>query len=793
MFDEIKQTLRDFRCRFDVYFHENDLHESGATDRALARLRELGNIYEADGAVWLRTEKFGDDKDRVIVKSDGHGAYISGDVAYYLDKRERGFDRCIILLGADHHGYVGRMMALCAAFGDEPGVNLEIIIGQMVNLLSHGAVVGWASAPATSSRSLDLVEAIGVDAARYALVRNSLETNLDIDLDLLDQGHQRQPGLLRAVRPRPGLLDPAQRRRARPRARLAPRAAHPREGGRAAARARRVPARRDAPRPTLREPHRVARYLEDTAASYHRFYDSCRVLPMGDEEPVRPAPRPAPARRGDADRAGQRAGPARGLRPRADVTAAAMPTHEAGWAHADGALRGPSWLREPRDPNALVAGLWSTTSAQGRRRAWSSAGCRCPTSSPTSAPRRTSSTRPTSAPAPGPSARRSPASDVFYAGKAFLCTTVARWVAEEGLGLDVCTGGELAVALRAGFARPASASTATTRPSPSCAAPSPRASAGSSSTRSTRSTGSAVTARACGARPAGAGPRDGRRRGPHPRVHRDRPRGPEVRLLARRRRRPRGGRRVVAAPGLELLGLHSHIGSQIFDTSGFEVAAHRVVALHAEVGCRGRRRRCPSSTSAAASASPTRPRTTRPTRHSRDRAARDRRARVPRARPARAAALGRAGPRDRRAGDVHALRGRHGQAGRARRGRGRTYVCVDGGMSDNIRTALYDADYTCALASRGLATRRRCSPASSASTASPATSSSRTRGCPPTSRPGDLLAVAATGAYCRSMASNYNHVLRPPGGRGAAGVAHDESLRAGDGRRPARPPDRCGR
>ena len=184
MFEEIKQTLKDFRVPFDVWFHENDLYESGATDRALARLRELGNIYEKDGAVWLATEKFGDDKDRVIVKSDGHGAYISGDAAYYLDKRERGFDRCIILLGADHHGYVGRLMALCAAFGDEPGKNLEIIIGQMVNLLSHGTVVRMGKRSGNIVTLLDLVDEIGVDAARYALVRNSLETNLDIDVDL---------------------------------------------------------------------------------------------------------------------------------------------------------------------------------------------------------------------------------------------------------------------------------------------------------------------------------------------------------------------------------------------------------------------------------------------------------------------------------------------------------------------------------------------------------------------------------------------------------------------------------
>jgi arginyl-tRNA synthetase len=285
MFDEIKQTLADFRVPFDTYFHENDLYESGATDRALARLRELGNIYEKDGATWLRTEKFGDDKDRVIVKSDGHGAYISGDAAYYLDKRERGFDRCLILLGADHHGYVGRMMALCAAFGDEPGVNLEIIIGQMVNLLSHGAEVRKGKRNGNIITLLDLVEAIGIDAARYALVRNHIETNLDIDVDLwakatsdnpvfyVQYAHARVSSILRnaadlGLEPEshPDLLT------------------HEKEGDllRALAEFPRVVASAT----TLREPHRVARYLEDTAASYHRFYDSCRVLPMGDEEPT---------------------------------------------------------------------------------------------------------------------------------------------------------------------------------------------------------------------------------------------------------------------------------------------------------------------------------------------------------------------------------------------------------------------------------------------------------------------------------------------------------------------------
>lgn len=285
MFAEIKRSLHEFGVDFDVYFHEDELHKSGAVERAVARLRELGNIYEKDGAVWLATEQYGDDKDRVVIKSDGQGAYLSGDLAYYLDKRERGFDRCFIMLGADHHGYVGRMMAMCAAFGDTPHVNLEILIGQMVNLLRHGEPLRMSKRAGTVVTIDDLVEAIGVDAARYALARYSSDSTIDLDLDLwakasndnpvyyVQYAHARVSSILRnaadlglAPESHPELL------------------VHEKEGEllRALAELPRVVASAA----QLREPHRVARYLEETAAAYHRFYDNCRVLPMGDEEPT---------------------------------------------------------------------------------------------------------------------------------------------------------------------------------------------------------------------------------------------------------------------------------------------------------------------------------------------------------------------------------------------------------------------------------------------------------------------------------------------------------------------------
>jgi len=284
MFDSIKAELHAFRSDFDVFFHEDSLHTSGAVDRAIERLRERGVIYDHEGAVWLRTTDFGDDKDRVLIKSDGNAAYFAADLAYYLDKRERGADCAIYLLGADHHGYIGRMMAMCAAFGDTPQVNMQILIGQLVNLVSNGQPVRMSKRAGTIVTLEDLVDAVGVDAARYALTRSSMDSMIDIDLDLLasstndnpvyyvQYAHARTRNVARNAAEhgvtREAGLDPAALDDPADAALLGALAQYPAVVAQAA---------------ELREQHRVARYLESLAAAYHTWYGATRVTPRGDD------------------------------------------------------------------------------------------------------------------------------------------------------------------------------------------------------------------------------------------------------------------------------------------------------------------------------------------------------------------------------------------------------------------------------------------------------------------------------------------------------------------------------
>jgi arginyl-tRNA synthetase len=286
MFGEVKASLKDFGVEFDVYFHEDSLHETGAVEKAIARLREQGHIFDSDGAVWLRTTDFGDDKDRVLLKSDGAPAYFAADAAYYLDKRGRGFDVAIYMLGADHSGYVSRLKALAACAGDDPSKNIEVLIGQLVNLVKDGQPVRMSKRAGTVVTLEDLVDAIGVDAARYALARFNTDSTIDLDLDVwtkrsndnpvfyVQYAHARISSLLRnaadlgVVR---GELDPSLLDHEKEALLLGALGEFPAVVASAA---------------ELREPHRVARYLESLAGTYHRFYDNCRVLPMGDEEPT---------------------------------------------------------------------------------------------------------------------------------------------------------------------------------------------------------------------------------------------------------------------------------------------------------------------------------------------------------------------------------------------------------------------------------------------------------------------------------------------------------------------------
>jgi arginyl-tRNA synthetase len=288
MFAEIKQSLTEFGVHFDTYFNEKDLHERGELQEALDRLREQGHIFESDGATWLRTTDFGDDKDRVLRKSDGDWTYFAADCAYYLDKRKRGFDRVVIMLGADHHGYIGRMRAMAACFGDDPDANLEILIGQLVNLVRDGEPVRMSKRAGTVITLEDFVDALGVDATRYALARYSSDSPIDIDIELWTSASRENPVYyvqyvaartaniaLNAAdagvtRGEPGDFRAELLSGERENDLLKALGEYPDTVARAA---------------QLREPHHVARLLEKISGAYHRFYDdpACRVSPRGDE------------------------------------------------------------------------------------------------------------------------------------------------------------------------------------------------------------------------------------------------------------------------------------------------------------------------------------------------------------------------------------------------------------------------------------------------------------------------------------------------------------------------------
>ncbi len=287
---EQREQLAAFNTHFDVWFSERSLHDEGRVEHGLEKLRGEGHLFEDDGALWMRTTDFGDDKDRVLVRSNGELTYFASDTAYYVDKRERGFDTCIYLLGADHHGYVGRLKAMAACAGDDPEANIEVLIGQLVKIMRGGEEVRLSKRAGQIVTLQELVDLIGVDPLRYSLARYPADSPLTLDVEQITKqsndnpvyyvqyGHARLASILRnagdlgiAVTPEDllAVFDPSL-------------LGHEREGDllRALAEFPRVVAAAA----QLREPHRVARYLEDTASSFHKFYDSCRVLPLGDED-----------------------------------------------------------------------------------------------------------------------------------------------------------------------------------------------------------------------------------------------------------------------------------------------------------------------------------------------------------------------------------------------------------------------------------------------------------------------------------------------------------------------------
>ena len=280
-----QRVLETFHTTFDVWFSERSLHESGAVQHGLEKLRSQGHVFEEAGAVWLRTTDFGDDKDRVIVKEDGDLTYFASDTAYYINKRERGFDICIYMLGADHHGYIHRLKASAACAGDNPNYNVEIMIGQLVKIMEGGEELKLSKRAGTIITLEELVEKVGVDAARYTLIRYPVDTPMVMDVDVLRRNtnenpvyyvqyaHARIAAVLRCAKELKigaelDTFDPTQLVHDRENELLGALAEYPRVVASAA---------------EFREPHRVARYLEELAGVYHGFYADCRVLPLGDE------------------------------------------------------------------------------------------------------------------------------------------------------------------------------------------------------------------------------------------------------------------------------------------------------------------------------------------------------------------------------------------------------------------------------------------------------------------------------------------------------------------------------
>ena len=356
----IRQTLTRLGVEFDVWFSERTLHETGAIAETVDDLRKRGVVEDRDGAVWLRTTLFGDDKDRPLIRSNGAPTYFGADAAYYRDKRRRGFDRLLFLWGADHHGYVPRMRAVVRAFGD-PDDTAEFLISQLVSLVRAGQPAKMSKRAGDIATVDDLLDEVGKDAFRYTMLRFSLDAPIEFDVEavtrqsldnpvyyvqyayarissVVRQGTETGFTALAGGGGRAGLLD------------------HPME----AALLRRLAAFEEQVilAAVQRAPHRLPRYAEELAAAFHRFYAECRVL--ADDHALSSArwwlvEPPAGAR--------QHPGPDQGRRPRTDVGRARGPGSRPAAARASAMVRGLTAGRHRR----VTTGITTPATRNGAR------------------------------------------------------------------------------------------------------------------------------------------------------------------------------------------------------------------------------------------------------------------------------------------------------------------------------------------------------------------------------------------------------------------------------------------
>jgi len=273
----LKQDLEKFHVHFDNWFSERTLHPD-AINAAVAKLRASGDIYEKDGALWLRSTAYGDDKDRVVIRDSGEPTYLAADIAYHHNKYERGFDRLINIWGADHHGYIARVKAAMQALGHDPA-KLEIKLLQMVNLFRGGELVKMSKRTGNAISLEELIDEVGTDAARYFFLMRSLDSQLDFDLDLAKKRSNDNPVYyIQYAHARIASID----RQARENGLTA--GEHPElerlTDETEVALIKKVEEYPEEVERAARDcaPQRIARYAYDLAAAFHSFYNKCRIV-----------------------------------------------------------------------------------------------------------------------------------------------------------------------------------------------------------------------------------------------------------------------------------------------------------------------------------------------------------------------------------------------------------------------------------------------------------------------------------------------------------------------------------